>query len=108
MACSKGLVGDCTMLDVNNLSKSFGALQVTQGVSFHLNKGARHALVGPNGAGKTTLFNILSGELAPDSGRIIFEGTDITSYNRWRRVRAGISRSFQGSNLFLELSLIHI
>ena len=106
MACSKVPVGDYTMLNVNNLSKSFGALQVTQGVSFHLNKGARHALVGPNGAGKTTLFNILSGELPPDSGRIIFEGTDITSYNRWRRVRAGICRSFQGSNLFLESSVL--
>ena len=106
MACSKVPVGDYTMLNVNNLSKSFGALQVTQGVSFHLNKGARHALVGPNGAGKTTLFNILSGELPPDSGRIIFEGTDITYYNRWRRVRAGISRSFQGSNLFLESSVL--
>ncbi|MEE2693974.1 MAG: ABC transporter ATP-binding protein [Pseudomonadota bacterium] len=94
------------MLKVYNLSKSFGSLRVTQGVSFHLNKGARHALIGPNGAGKTTLFNILSGELPADSGRITFEGTDITAYNRWRRVRAGISRSFQGNNLFLEASVL--
>ena len=80
MACSKKLVGDCTMLNVNNLSKSFGALQVTQGVSFHLNKGARHALVGPNGAGKTTLFKMIAGEEQPDSGNLKLGSTVQLSY----------------------------
>ena len=95
------------MLNAYNLSKSFGALKVIRGVSFHLNKGARHALIGPNGAGKTTIFNLLSGELPPDSGSIALGGKDITSHDRHKRVQAGIARSFQRNNLFEEMSVLN-
>lgn len=89
------------MLRAETLFKTFGAFQVTKGVSLEVPAGVRHAIIGPNGAGKTTLFNLLAGELAPDEGRILIDGQDVTSFAPDRRARRGLSRSFQKNNLFL-------
>jgi branched-chain amino acid transport system ATP-binding protein len=93
------------MLEVSGLRKSFGSLVVTDGVSLSVARGAREAVIGPNGAGKTTLFNLLSGELRPDAGTIRLGGRDITGLAPDRRVRAGLARSFQRNNLFLDMSV---
>src|SRR5580700_570838 len=69
-----------------------------------VDKGARHALIGPNGAGKTTLINLLTGVLRPTAGAIILEGDDITALAPYRRVRRGMSRTFQINQLFLDLT----
>jgi branched-chain amino acid transport system ATP-binding protein len=73
-------------------------------VSLSLEKGARHALIGPNGAGKTTLINLLTGVLAPTSGRILLDGEDITRLASHRRARAGLVRTFQINQLFATLT----
>ncbi len=88
------------MLNVKNLNKSFGALHAVRDVSLNISGGARHALIGPNGAGKTTLFDLLSGEVFPDSGTIEFAGQDCTGDTSDIRARAGIGRSFQQNSLF--------
>ena len=88
------------MLRATNLCKTFGALQATHDVTLHLAPGARHALIGPNGAGKTTLFNLLAGEILPDTGTIELNGQDVTKASPNRRARAGLARSFQRNNLF--------
>ncbi len=93
------------MLDVKGLRKSFGSLVVADEVSLRVERGAREAVIGPNGAGKTTLFNLLSGELRPDAGSIALGGVDITSLSPDRRVRAGLARSFQRNNLFLDMTV---
>jgi branched-chain amino acid transport system ATP-binding protein len=93
------------MLEVKALSKAFGSLVVTDSISLHVGKGAREAVIGPNGAGKTTLFNLLSGELTADSGTITLDGVEITSFPPNRRVMAGLARSFQRNNLFMEMSV---
>lgn len=93
------------MFKAEGLCKSFGALEVARGVSLHLPRGARHAIVGPNGSGKTTLFNLLSGELAPDAGHVYIEGRDVTSLPPDARARAGLTRSFQKNNLFPHLTV---
>ena len=82
-------------LQVTNLSKSFGALTVTDDVSLDVAPGEIHAIIGPNGAGKTTLVAQLSGEMRPNSGRITLDGRDITRAPMPRRVRMGLARSFQ-------------
>ncbi len=94
------------MFRAEGLCKSFGALEVARGISLALPRGARHAIVGPNGSGKTTLFNLLSGELAPDAGRVLIEGRDVTSMPPDARARAGLTRSFQKNNLFPELTVL--
>jgi len=94
------------MLEVSGLRKAFGSLVVTDGVSFAVERGAREALIGPNGAGKTTLFNLLSGELRPDAGWIRLAGRDITGLAPDRRVKAGLARSFQRNNLFLDMTVL--
>jgi branched-chain amino acid transport system ATP-binding protein len=83
------------ILRIENLSKRFGALVVSDQVSIEVGAGEIHALIGPNGAGKTTLINQISGELAPDSGSIRFRGNDITAQAPAERARLGIARSFQ-------------
>lgn len=83
------------VLEAQGLQKSFGALQVSNGVNLSLHRGEVHALIGPNGAGKTTALAQLSGELAPDAGRVLFEGRDITRTTMPSRARLGIARSFQ-------------
>ncbi|SDT99785.1 ABC transporter ATP-binding protein [Stappia sp. ES.058] len=83
------------ILQLDDLSKAYGALQVTNHVSLDVRPGEIHAVIGPNGAGKTTLIGQISGSLSPDSGRIRFDGVDITALPMHARARAGLARSFQ-------------
>jgi branched-chain amino acid transport system ATP-binding protein len=83
------------VLRLEALSKSFGGLRVTDNVTLDVMPGELHAIIGPNGAGKTTLINQVSGLLAPDAGRILFAGRDITSLPVHARAAAGLARSFQ-------------
>ncbi len=93
------------LLETLNLSKSFGALQAVTNVSLSVAKGTIHSVIGPNGAGKTTLFNLLTGFLVPTSGRIAFQGKDITHLPAHKISRLGVSRSFQITSIFPDLSV---
>lgn len=84
-----------TLLSVRNLAKSFGALQVTNDVSFDVGAGEIVGIIGPNGAGKTTLFGLLAGNVAPSAGKVEFAGEDITSMPAHDRARRGLARTFQ-------------
>ncbi|HXP92298.1 MAG TPA: ABC transporter ATP-binding protein [Candidatus Binatia bacterium] len=88
-----------TMLGTHGLSKSFGALRVTDDVSLAVAENELHAIIGPNGAGKTTLLAQLFGEVSPDRGTIEFAGHDITRRPPYERARMGIARSFQITTL---------
>jgi branched-chain amino acid transport system ATP-binding protein len=88
------------LLEVRRLSKSYGALVVTDGVDLSVTDGEIHALIGPNGAGKTTLVSQIAGEVRPDAGQILFAGTEITGLPVHRRTRAGLGRSFQITSVF--------
>jgi branched-chain amino acid transport system ATP-binding protein len=92
------------LLRLDNVSKSFGALNVSRNVSLTLDKGARQALIGPNGAGKTTLINLISGVLRPTSGRIRMGAIDVTRASAEERVRLGLVRTFQINSLFPKLT----
>ena len=94
------------VLETEKLCKSFGTLTVAQNIDFRLEPGARHALIGPNGAGKTTFVNMLTGALAPTSGRILVGGQDITRTNQTARVRLGLGRTFQITTLFRRLPVL--
>jgi ABC-type branched-subunit amino acid transport system ATPase component len=94
------------VLLTEGLCKSFGALPVASDINFRLASGARHALIGPNGAGKTSFVNLVTGMLAPDAGRILLEGEDVTRLSQAARVKRGLVRTFQISALFRRLSLI--
>ena len=94
-----------SILETVNLSKNFGALQAVVDVNLKVTPGTIHSVIGPNGAGKTTLFNLLTGFLAPSSGRIAFGGRDITKFPAHKISRLGISRSFQITSIFPELSV---
>jgi branched-chain amino acid transport system ATP-binding protein len=84
-----------TILALEKISKRFGAVVVANGIDLSLGSGEALGIIGPNGAGKTTLFGMITGTVAPDSGRVLFEGRDITRETPERRCRAGIARSFQ-------------
>jgi len=86
------------------LDKRFGGIIAANGVSLTVEKGARHALIGPNGAGKTTLVNLLTGVLQPSGGRILLDGQEITHLRPHKRVKLGLSRTFQINQLFADLS----
>jgi branched-chain amino acid transport system ATP-binding protein len=83
------------ILALKNISKRFGAVVVADGVDLALAEGEALGIIGPNGAGKTTLFGIATGTVAPDSGRVLFAGADITRLTPERRCRLGLARSFQ-------------
>jgi branched-chain amino acid transport system ATP-binding protein len=83
------------LLEVRGLAKRFRGVQAVDGVSFAVPKGGIVALIGPNGAGKTTTFNLIAGVFAPDSGRVVLDGADITGLRADRACRAGIARTFQ-------------
>jgi len=91
-------------LAAHELTRRFGGLTAVDGVSLELRDGEIHALIGPNGAGKSTLINLLSGELAPSSGSISFAGAPVPHARPERMARLGIGRTFQRSNVFMELS----
>ena len=91
-------------LQTLGLDKRFGGIVAANGVSLSVEKGARHALIGPNGAGKTTLVNLLTGLLQPTSGRILLDGQDITQVKPHKRVKLGLTRTFQINQLFLDLT----
>lgn len=84
-----------SILELHAVSKSFGALKVTDDVSFAVPKGQALGIIGPNGAGKSTLFNLITGNIAPDQGRVEFLGRDVTAMPAMGRVRLGVGRSFQ-------------
>jgi branched-chain amino acid transport system ATP-binding protein len=88
-----------------NLRKEFGALVAVDDVSLKVRKNTMHAIIGPNGAGKTTLFNLLSGNLAPTSGQVVFKGRNITHQPDHRTIHYGIGRSFQITNIFPNLTV---
>jgi len=83
------------ILTLENISKRFGAVVVADGIDATLNEGEALGIIGPNGAGKTTLFNIAAGAIAPDAGRVLFAGEDITHLPAEHRCRKGLARSFQ-------------
>ena len=91
-------------LQTIGLEKRFGGIRATDGVSLALQPGARHALIGPNGAGKTTLINLLTGVLEPTAGTIRLDGEDITRLAPHLRVRRGMVRTFQITQLFQSLT----
>ena len=94
------------ILSLEEVGKAFGGLQVIDGVSFEVRRGSRTALIGPNGAGKTTVFNLISGVYPVDRGRIVLDGTDITTVPSRQRVRHGLARSFQNIRLMAHLSAL--
>ena len=94
------------VLELQNLHKSFGALQATRDLSFCINAGEIHALIGPNGAGKTTLIQQIYGALKPDTGTVLLNGRDITSLSVADRVQAGIGRSFQINNVLMDFTVL--
>jgi branched-chain amino acid transport system ATP-binding protein len=88
------------LLEVQGLSVHFGGLAAVKNVTFNLEEGERLGMIGPNGAGKTTLFNLLTGQLRPTSGKVLFKGQDITHRPVHARTQLGIARSFQITSLF--------
>jgi branched-chain amino acid transport system ATP-binding protein len=94
------------LLQVQGLTKRFGGVIASEHVTLDVRAGELHAIIGPNGAGKTTLIGQLSGEIVPDSGRIIFDGEDITRLPTYRRSALGLARSFQITSLFPDFSAL--
>ena len=93
------------ILSINKINKNFEGLQALKEISLKIKKGEILGIIGPNGAGKTTLFNVISGQLNPDSGSIFFEGIDITKLKPHEISRLGIVRTFQIVRPFRDLSV---
>ena len=93
------------LLAVQGLTQTFGSFTAVDAVDLSIPEGELHSVIGPNGAGKTTLFNMIAGSLPPTEGRIRFQGRDITDVGQDERARRGISRAFQITQLFPELSV---
>ncbi len=94
------------MLEVDNISKSFGGLRAMSGVSLKVNQGEIVSVIGPNGAGKTTLFNLITGVYKPDSGDVRFEGKSIAGLNPNKIVDLGVARTFQNLRLFMNQTVL--
>lgn len=94
------------MLELNNVSKHFGGLQVLQNVSFSMPRGSIYGLIGPNGAGKTTIVNLITGLLQPSSGEIRFKQQNLAGVAPHQITRRGIARTFQNIRIFKEMTLL--
>ena len=94
------------LVRTERLTKSFGALTAVNDVTLEVEEGSLHSVIGPNGAGKTTFFNLLTGQHAPTSGRILFDGRDIAGTPPHRIAHLGIARSFQRTSIFPVLSIL--
>jgi branched-chain amino acid transport system ATP-binding protein len=93
------------LLRIKNLSKSFGAVRANHNLSMEIGEGEIHALIGPNGAGKTTLLNQIAGDLMPDNGSILLAGEEISCLPHHRRAHLGLSRSYQITSVFTNMSV---
>jgi len=94
------------LLELNNITKNFGKLQAVSNFDFSVAKGDIHSLIGPNGAGKTTVFNLITGMFPVTSGRIVFNGEDITKLGPHEIAQRGIARSFQQTFLFMNSTVL--
>ena len=94
------------LLDVQGLSKHFGGFTALDNVSLHVEPGERFGLIGPNGSGKTTMINCISGALVNESGKVVFQGRDITGLKPHQRTRLGIARSFQLPRPFASMTVL--
>ncbi|MDO8626488.1 MAG: ABC transporter ATP-binding protein [Candidatus Magasanikbacteria bacterium] len=94
------------MLQIENITKNFGGVEAIKGSDFSVVEGRTTALIGPNGAGKTTLFDIISGFVRPDTGRVIFAGEELNKLQPFQRANLGISRTFQQVRLFRYLTIM--
>ena len=97
---------DGVLLQTDRLTRSFGSLTAVNSVSLTVRRGELRSIIGPNGAGKTTFFRLVSGEMEPSSGRVVFKDADITGLPQHRVVRLGIAKSYQITNIFPHLSVI--
>ena len=95
-----------SLLQVEKLQRSFGGVRAVDGVSFAVAAGEVAALIGPNGAGKSTLFNLIDGQLAPQAGRVLFDGESLTAWTTAERTRRGIGRTFQVAQTFTTLTVL--
>jgi branched-chain amino acid transport system ATP-binding protein len=93
------------MLELKNVSKAFGGLNVISGLDFHVDEHEIVSVIGPNGAGKTTLFNIVTGVYQPDQGEVLFEGESIVGLPPYKITQRGIARTFQTLRLFLNMTV---
>jgi branched-chain amino acid transport system ATP-binding protein len=93
------------LLALHGVSKSYGALKVTDGITLAVAEGETLGILGPNGAGKTTLFNLISGDVRADAGRVDYDGRDVTRLRPHQRCRAGIGRSYQVPQPFGNMSV---
>ncbi len=94
------------MLNVQGLIKCYGGLTATDNIDLEVYKNEVNAIIGPNGAGKTTLVSQLTGEVAPDEGRVIFDNQDVTNLPPYKRSHLGIARSFQITSVFLDRTIL--
>src|SRR5262249_17910478 len=94
------------LLEVRNVSRSFGATRAVDGVSFAVRQGELLGLIGPNGAGKSTLFNVIAGVIAPTSGEILLDGAAVTGWRPYAMARAGVARTFQIPKPYRQLSVV--
>lgn len=94
------------LLEVENLARSFGTVKAVQDASLSVARNSITALIGPNGSGKTTMFNVITGHLRPDHGRVRFDGSDVTGQKPSHLYRRGLSRTFQQARVFSQLTVL--
>src|SRR5688572_30946620 len=92
-------------LELEGVSRHFGALRALDNVSMAVAAGERRAVIGANGAGKTTLFNVITGDFPATAGRVLFFGEDVTTHAPYERIRMGLRRTYQSSLLFRDLTV---
>ncbi|MGZ5157759.1 MAG: ABC transporter ATP-binding protein [Caldimonas sp.] len=100
------MVGRSGTLRVENLSRRFGGVEAIAELTFQVRSGTVHSIIGPNGAGKTTLLNLLTGVYAPSTGRVVFDGADLTGAAPHRYAAAGIGRTFQNLQIFFNMTVL--
>lgn len=94
-----------SLLELNGVEKAYGALKVADAITLSVNEGEALGVIGPNGAGKSTLFNLITGDVRPDAGRVVFAGADVTRLPAHRRSRLGIGRSYQIPHPFSNMTV---
>ncbi|KRA00109.1 ABC transporter ATP-binding protein [Mesorhizobium sp. Root157] len=99
-------MSDAPILELRNVTRKFGGLTAVNDLSFAVRRNSIHGLIGPNGAGKTTTFSLVSGYYKPSSGKIFYQGQDVSGLKTSRLAQRGLIRTFQGTTLFQEFSVI--